>query len=213
MLKSGWDQYGIACGKPTSSVHIRNVNLQSSSGAGLAFGNEMSGGISDITAEQLHIHNSRIGIELKTTRGRGGYMKDIFISDAELENIDLAISMTGYSGFHPEDKYDASALPAVGSIAFENLIGANVNVAGNFSGIVDSPFTTICLSNVTFSVHSRPSPPWFCSNVMGFSEEVFPEPCPDLQSSYSNFSFSCFSSIYPPFTNVSTLFDLRPQEL
>ncbi|PQQ06799.1 putative polygalacturonase isoform X1 [Prunus yedoensis var. nudiflora] len=45
-LKSGWDEYGIAYGKPTKNVHIRSVNLQSSLGAGLAFGSEMSGGIS-----------------------------------------------------------------------------------------------------------------------------------------------------------------------
>ncbi|TKY61750.1 polygalacturonase protein [Spatholobus suberectus] len=185
VLKSGWDQYGIAYGKPTSSVHISNVYLQSTSGAGLAFGSEMSGGISDIIAEKLHILNSPIGIELKTTRGRGGYMKDIFISDAELDNIYLGISMTGFSGFHPDDMYDTSALPVIGSITFKNVIGANISVAGNFSGIVESPFSTICLSNVTFSLSSESSPSWFCSNVIGFSEEVFPEPCPDLQSSDS----------------------------
>ncbi|KAJ1402396.1 Pectin lyase fold/virulence factor [Sesbania bispinosa] len=202
VLKSGWDQYGVAYGKPTSTVHIRGVHLQSSSGAGLAFGSEMSGGISNIIAEQLHIKNSTIGIELKTTRGRGGYLKDIFISDAELENIHLAISMTGYYGSHPDDKYDPSAVPVVGRITFKNVIGESIAIAGNFSGIVDSPFTSICLSNVTLSVSSESSPPsWFCSNVKGFSEEVFPEPCPDLQS--SNFS-SCFSHQHPQSSYVSS---------
>lgn len=209
MLKSGWDQYGVAYGKPTSSVHIRDVYLQSASGASVAFGSEMSGGISDVTAEQLHILNSPIGIELKTTKGRGGYMKGIFISDAELVNIDLGISMSGYIGFHPDEKYDPSALPVVDSITFKNMIGSNITVAGNFSGLVDSPFTTICLSNVNFSVSSEPSSSWFCSNVKGFSEEVFPEPCPDLQSSKSS---SCFSSLYSPSSYVSSLFDHRPQE-
>ncbi|KAG4913719.1 hypothetical protein JHK84_054175 [Glycine max] len=213
VLKSGWDQYGIAYGKPTSNVHISNVYLQSSSGAGLAFGSEMSGGISVIIAEKLHILNSPIGIELKTTRGRGGYMRGIFISDAELENISLGISMTGYSGFHPDDKYDTSSLPVVGDITFKNVIGANISVAGNFSGIVESPFSTICLSNVTFSLSSEPSPSWFCSNVIGFSEHVIPEPCPDIQSSYSKFPFSCFSSLYPLFNNVSGHLDHQPQEL
>lgn len=204
VLKSGWDQYGIAYGKPTLTVHIRGVYLQSSSGAGLAFGSEMSGGISDIIAEKLHIVNSTIGIELKTTRGRGGYMKGISISDAELENVYLGISMTGYYGSHPDDKYDPSAVPVVGSITFKNVIGSNIAIAGNFSGIADSPFTDICLSNVIFSVSSESSPPsWFCSNVRGFSEEVFPEPCSDLRSSYSNFT-SCLSSLSPSASFVSS---------
>lgn len=203
-LKSGWDQYGIAYGKPTSSVQIRGVNLQSSSGAGLAIGSEMSGGISNITAELLHIINSTIGIELKTTKGRGGYIKDIFISDAKLENVYLGISMTGYYGSHPDDKYDPNELPVVGAITFKNVIGANIASAGNFSGLVDSPFTPICLSNITFSISSEPSSPsWFCSNVRGFSVKVSPEPCPDLQGSYSNFS-SCLSHLHLPSSYVSS---------
>ncbi|KAI4301452.1 hypothetical protein L6164_034730 [Bauhinia variegata] len=197
-LKSGWDEYGVAYGKPSTSVRIRSVRLQSSSGAGLAFGSEMSGGISNVIVEQLHVFDSPIGIEFKTTKGRGGYMKDITVSDAELTNVYLAIIMTGYSGSHPDDKFDRDALPVVDGITLKNVVGANVTIAGNFSGIVDSPFTSICLSNVTLSISSEKSPSWFCSNVKGSSEKVFPKPCPDLQSSYSELSFSCTSSLYPP---------------
>ncbi|XP_027936724.1 probable polygalacturonase isoform X1 [Vigna unguiculata] len=203
VLKSGWDQYGVAYGKPTSNVHIKGVYLQSSSGAGLAFGSEMSGGISGITAEHLYIINSTIGIELKTTRGRGGYMRNISISSTTLENIYLGISMTGFSGSHPDDKYDPNAVPVVGNVTFENVIGANVAIAGNFSGIVDSPFTPIFLSNVVFSTGSESFSPWFCSNVNGVSKEVFPEPCPDLQNTLSNFS-SIFSSLHPSYSYVSS---------
>ncbi|ESW17177.1 hypothetical protein PHAVU_007G217500 [Phaseolus vulgaris] len=203
VLKSGWDQYGVAYGKSTSNVHIRGVHLQSSSGAGLAFGSEMSGGISGIIAEDLHIINSTIGIELKTTRGRGGYMRNILISDTKLENIYLGIGMTGFSGSHPDDKYDPNAVPVVGNITFENVIGANVAIAGNFSGIVDSPFTPIFLSNVTFSTGSESSSSWFCSNVMGVSQDVFPEPCPNLLNTQSNFS-SSFSSLHPSSSYVSS---------
>ncbi|XP_060667445.1 probable polygalacturonase isoform X1 [Ziziphus jujuba] len=196
VLKSGWDEYGIAYGKPTRNVHILGVNLQSSSGSGLAFGSEMSGGISRISAEQLHIRNSFLGIDLKTTRGRGGYIKDIFISNVELENVNLAIRATGQSGSHPDDKFDPDALPVVRGITFENMVGKNITVSGNFSGIYESPFELICLSNISFSITSNTSTSWFCSNVMGFSREVSPRPCPNLQESFSNPS-SCFSLIYP----------------
>ncbi|KAF7804885.1 putative polygalacturonase [Senna tora] len=200
VLKSGWDEYGVSYGKATSSVHIRSVQLQSSTGAGLAYGSEMSGGISNVIAEKLHIFNSHVGIQVKTTKGRGGYVKDIFISDVKLENIYLGFSITGYLGSHPDDEYDPSALPVVRGITFNDVIGTNVTIAGNFSGLVDAPFTSICLSNVTFSISSESSPSWFCSDVKGFSQEVLPMPCPDLQSS----SFSCFTSQYPS-TYVSSL--------
>lgn len=192
MLKSGWDEYGISYGKATSNVHISNVQLHSATGAGLAFGSEMSGGISNIITKELHIFNSHIGIQVKTTKGRGGYVKDILISDAELENVYMGLSITGYYGSHPDDEYDPSALPVVHGITFNDVVGANITIAGNFSGLVESPFTSICLSNVTFSIYSESSPPWwFCSNVTGFSEVVLPEPCPDLLDS----SLSCFTQL------------------
>ncbi|KAF8401412.1 hypothetical protein HHK36_012351 [Tetracentron sinense] len=156
----------------------------------------MSGGISNIIVEHLHLHDSFNGIEFMTTKGRGGYIKDIFISDVEMENVHLAIGATGQCGSHPDDKFDPNALPVVDRITLTNVVGTNITIAGNFTGIQESPFTSICLSNISLSITSDPSPSWICSNVLGFSESVLPEPCPDLQSSYSNFSSACFSPLY-----------------
>lgn len=208
VLKSGWDEYGMSYAKPTMNVHIRNVRLESSSGAGLAFGSEMSGGISTVISEHLHVLNSYVGIKVKTTKGRGGYIKNIFISDARLQNINMGLSVDAYYGSHPHEDYDPSALPFVGGITFDDVVGENIKVAGNFSGLADSPFASICLSNVTFSISSESSSSsssWVCSNVNGFSREVLPEPCPDLQSS-SSFS-SCFIASASPSTTsyVSSL--------
>lgn len=206
VLKSGWDEYGIAYGKPTKNVHIRSVNLQSSLGAGLAFGSEMSGGISNILVEQLHLRNSFIGIALKTTRGRGGYMKDIIISNVEMENIHLAIEATGQSGSHPDEKFDPDELPFVKGVTFENMVGTNITFSGNFSGLDKLPFTSICLSNISFSITWNSSTSWFCSNVMGFSKEVSPKPCSNLRDSTFNSSAACFFSLYP-FNYATVLWD------
>lgn len=199
VLKSGWDEYGIAYGKPTRDVHIRKVWLQSSSGSGLAFGSEMSGGISDILVEHIHLQDSSTGIKLKTTKGRGGYIKGILISDVEMENVGLTIGATGQCRSHPDDKYDPGALPVVDGITFKDMVGTNVSIAGNFSGIYESPFTSICLFNISLSITSNSSNPWLCSNVFGSSERVSPEPCPNLQTKTSN-SFSTCSSF--PYTNT-----------
>ncbi|OVA02596.1 Glycoside hydrolase [Macleaya cordata] len=195
-LKSGWDEYGIAYGRPTTNVHIRAVHLQASSGSGLAFGSEMSGGISNVRAELLHVHDSFTAIKFKTTRGRGGYIKDILISDVEMENIHNALEATGQYGSHPDDNFDPNALPIVDRITLNNVIGTNITVAGILVGIQESPFTSICLSNITLSINTNSSTYWVCSNVIGYSESVFPEPCPNLQGSYSNSSSACFSFLH-----------------
>ncbi|KAG1326259.1 putative polygalacturonase [Cocos nucifera] len=192
-LKSGWDNYGISFGRPSSNIYIDNVHLQTSLGSALAFGSEMSGGISDIHVQHLHVHDSLTGIKFKTIRGRGGFMENIVISDVEMENVQEAFQFTGYCGGHPDDHYDPDALPVIKRITLKNVVGTNISIAGVLSGIEDDPFTAICLSNINFSVTSDPSASWVCSYVSGFSESVFPQPCTDLQIPYSNSSLVCFS--------------------
>lgn len=195
VLKSGWDEYGISYGKPTTSVHVRGVRLQSCAGAGLAFGSEMSGGISNVLVEHVYLHDSLFGIELKTARGRGGYIKDIIVTDVVMANVQVGIDATGHCDSHPDEKFDPSALPVVSGITFEDIVGTNIFTAGNFSGLSESPFTSICLSNVTFSVSSNPIP-WLCSDISGSSQNVSPEPCPELQNSFSGTTSTCFAFLH-----------------
>ncbi|XP_076885226.1 putative polygalacturonase [Bidens hawaiensis] len=205
-LKSGWDEYGITYGKPTTNVHVRGVRLQSFTGSGLAIGSEMSGGVSEILLENLKLHDSMIGISLLTSKGRGGYIKDIFISDIDFKNVTLAIQLTGDVNSHPDDKYDPEALPIIKDISFKNMVGVNIRKAGEFFGIYESPFTSICLSNISFALNPEVSgwgsvSPWECSNVSGFSENVSPVPCLELQTIPSNSSV-CFSLSYPKSNNL-----------
>lgn len=197
VLKSGWDEYGMAFGKPTTNVHVRMVRLQSFAGSGIAFGSEMSGGISSILVEHIYVHDSRIGIELKTAIGRGGYVRDIFISDVYMENVRQGIKATGQCKSHPDDKFDPQALPVVSDITFRDIVGVNITTAGKFLGIDESPFTSICLSNVSFYLNSDPSKSWRCINVLGSSIDVSPKPCPELLSSSSSSSPDCFIFSHP----------------
>ncbi|XP_010931696.1 probable polygalacturonase isoform X2 [Elaeis guineensis] len=192
-LKSGRDNYGISFGRPSWNIHISNVHLQTSLGSAIAFGSEMSGGIYDIHVERLHVHDSFTGIKFKTIRGRGGFIENIVISDVNMENVHEAFRFTGHCGSHPDDHYDPDALPVIKRITLKNVVGTNISTAGVLSGIEDDPFTAICLSNINLSITSDASASWVCSNVSGFSESVFPQPCSDLQIPYSNSSLVCFS--------------------
>ncbi|KAL6515952.1 hypothetical protein OROGR_019257 [Orobanche gracilis] len=186
VMKSGWDEYGISYGKPTTQVHVRKLDLQSSYGSGIAFGDEMSGGISDILAEHLHVLDSTSGIEIKTAEGRGGYIKDILVSDVFMENVQQGIKATGQCASHPDSGFDPDALPAVSKITIKDVVGLNITTAGIFYGIKESPFTSIRLSNVSFTVTTDPSVSWVCSDVFGSSIDVWPEPCPELRRESSS---------------------------
>ncbi|CAH2054762.1 unnamed protein product, partial [Thlaspi arvense] len=182
-LKSGWDEYGIAYSRPTENVHIRNVYLRAASGSSISFGSEMSGGISDVVVDNAHTHNSLTGIAFRTAKGRGGYIKEIDISNIHMSRVGTAIVANGSFGSHPDDRYDANALPLVTHIRLNNIYGVDIGIAGKLFGIKESPFSSVALSNVSLSMSSASSSTvsWQCSYVYGSSKSVIPEPCPELK--------------------------------
>lgn len=200
-IKSGWDEYGIAFGRPSFNIIIRHIVSQSNTSAGLALGSEMSGGITDIHVEDILVINTETAISVKTSAGRGGYVKGIFISNVTMNNVKRAIGFTGFYGDHPDDRYNPDALPVVDRIIFKDIVGENITIAGDFHGIQKAPFSNICMSNIFFNVTSEAA--WSCSNVKGFSESVYPQPCADLQHPISNESSVCsFSSVSNSFKDL-----------
>ncbi|KAL9225154.1 hypothetical protein vseg_001107 [Gypsophila vaccaria] len=180
-LKSGWDEHGIAYGKPTTHVHIKQVRLQASTGAAISFGSQMSGGISHVLVEDIYINNSFTGIEFRTGLGRGGYIENVTVSDILMENTHTAFNASGQWTTHPDKEYDPTALPKLNQITLENVIGVNIAVAGSFTGIEESPFE-FSIFDISLSLYSVSTTPWLCSNVIGSSTNVFPEPCPELHN-------------------------------
>jgi len=148
-----------------------------------------AGGITDVHVENLHVYNSRFGIRLKTGPGRGGFVKNIVISNMTMKNVQISFDFTGsYSG-HPDGGYDPNALPDIYRLSLKDIVGDNIMIAGSIEGIQEAPFRDICLSNIYLNVTSES--PWNCSNVNGFSESVSPQPCAELQSPIPNDSSIC----------------------
>nr|QDK56800.1 polygalacturonase [Mangifera indica] len=98
-LKSGWDEYDIA------------------------FGNEMYCGISNVLVEKVHLYNSLNGVEFRTTKGRGSYIREIIISDVDLQNIHMAFGAS--SGTHPDDNFDPNCFPVLDQITLQDIVGRN----------------------------------------------------------------------------------------
>ncbi|KAF2297941.1 hypothetical protein GH714_005829 [Hevea brasiliensis] len=111
-VKSGWDEYGIAYGRPSSGITIRRVT-GSSPFAGIAVGSETSGGVENVLAENISLYNMGVGIHVKTNTGRGGLIRNITFSDVYMENVRKGIKIAGDVGDHPDDNFNPNALPVV----------------------------------------------------------------------------------------------------
>lgn len=178
-IKSGWDQYGISFARPSTNITIHRLIGETNVSAGIAIGSEMSGGVSEIYAEDIQIFNSKRGIAVKTSLGRGGYVKAVFISGVTLKNVQVAIDFNGQYGEHPDEFYDPEALPRILKVTIQNVTGDNVTVAGHLEGIKGDDFLNICLSDI--NLHVTSGSPWRCSYVGGFSDFVSPDTCRPLK--------------------------------
>ncbi len=85
-IKSGRDAEGRKRAMPTENVVIRNCIVYAAHG-GFVVGSEMSGGARNIWVDNCTFVGTDIGIRFKTTRGRGGVVENIFISNISMKDI------------------------------------------------------------------------------------------------------------------------------
>ena len=85
-LKSGRDEFGRKRGVPTENIIIRDTKVYEAHG-GFVIGSEMSGGVRNVFVSNCTFMGSDIGLRVKTTRGRGGVVENIYVSDIMMSNI------------------------------------------------------------------------------------------------------------------------------
>ncbi|RRT81638.1 hypothetical protein B296_00006271, partial [Ensete ventricosum] len=105
---------------PSSGITIRRLT-RSNPFAGLAVGSEISGGVENVLAENLNIFRTIIGIHIKTNTGRGGFIRNITVSDVNLSNAGKGLRIARNVGDHPDDKYDLNALPVVDGLTIKSV--------------------------------------------------------------------------------------------
>jgi polygalacturonase len=85
-IKSGRDEAGRKRAMPTQNVIVRNCVVYHAHG-GFVIGSEMSGGAKNIYVDNCTFIGTDIGLRFKTTRGRGGIVENIFITNVSMKDI------------------------------------------------------------------------------------------------------------------------------
>lgn len=102
--------------------------------AGVSIGSEMSGGVSNVLVENVHIWSSRRGVRIKTAPGRGAYVNNIVYRNITLENVRVGIVIKTDYNEHPDDRFDPKAVPVVGNISYTSIHGQRVRVPVRIQG-------------------------------------------------------------------------------
>ncbi|OAY76425.1 putative polygalacturonase [Ananas comosus] len=179
-IKSGWDQYGIQYGKPSKNIIIRDVVLRTTVSAGVSIGSEMSGGISNITLENILVWDSRRGVRIKTAPGRGGYIRNITYRNITITNSLVGVLIITDYPEHP-DGFDYSAVPIIENISFDGLYGKDVRMAVRLKGSELIPVKGVSFRNVNTHIKYKGKKPFQCSYIEGRGVlPIHPQPCESL---------------------------------
>ena len=144
-IKSGRDEDGRRVGRPCENITVTNCTMLDGHG-GVVIGSEMSGGVKKVTISNCVFDGTDKGIRMKTTRGRGGTVEDISVSNIMMTNIPVGpIYLNMFYTRAPEEPV-SERTPAFRNLHFSNITVKGAPVAGYILGLPERP-----VENVTFT--------------------------------------------------------------
>jgi exo-poly-alpha-galacturonosidase len=115
-IKSGKNPEGFFVAKPTRNVRITNCDFIR--GHGISIGSEMSGGVSDVLVQDCKAGALLHGMQIKGTKDRGGYVRNVTVTDCQLLKITIFSAVT----------YNNDGAPAPEVPTFENFVFKNIDL-------------------------------------------------------------------------------------
>lgn len=86
-IKSGKNPGGNLINRPSKNIYV--FDSMSYIGHGCCIGSEISGGVKNVYFSNCDFKNTRFGVQIKTTKKRGGYVKNVFVNDLSLPSIKI----------------------------------------------------------------------------------------------------------------------------
>lgn len=135
----------------------------------------MSGGVHNVTIEDIRIVGCEAGIYIKSDEGRGGVVEDISYRNIYINRTLQAIKFVMPYGYRrklgeTEVTEADEGTPIFRNIHVENLFGEFVAEAGMLTGLEDSTMENVTLKNVTIQSGIG----FFCNLTTGSYENVYP---------------------------------------
>jgi len=135
-VKSGRNEDGWRVGRPTRNVLITGTKSFHTHG-GFVVGSEMSGGIENIIVRDCEYNGTMRGIRIKSKRGRGGYVKNVWVEDIRMGRITRqAITVTMKYSYGVDD--DKGQAPVYENINIRNVTCESARTAILVEGLPDS---------------------------------------------------------------------------
>jgi polygalacturonase len=180
-VKSGLNAAGRAFGMPCQHITIRNVTVQpvldNLSTNGISIGSEMSGGVRNVTVDNVTAVGVQAGIYIKSMLGRGGYVRDIAYSNVILHRVLQPIKIVMKYSYDAAPASDPS-VPVFDGISLVRVRGTSCAAAGDIFGLDHlSNITNLQLTDVSITGALADVLAWTqCQAAVGVAVNVSPPP-------------------------------------
>ena len=162
-IKAGKDKEGRDWKRPCQNVVVRDCTVLHGHG-GFVIESEMSSGAENIWVHNCLFNGTDTGLRLKSTRGRGGVVKNIYVDKINMYNIagdaftfDLYYANKPAAGKADGDTSAADEVPQVSeeTPCFKDLYISDITCSGAaraiwFNGLPEMPLDNLQLSNSLF---------------------------------------------------------------
>lgn len=161
-IKSGKDEDGRRRARPTVNLIVDNCKVFHGHG-GFIVGSEMSGGVKNVSVSNCQFLGTDVGLRFKSTRGRGGVVENIYISDIYMFNIATESFLFDlyYGGKSASESLAdgdetpkeqvlppvTEETPVFRNIFVENIVSRNARRALLFNGLPEMNIDNIHLKN------------------------------------------------------------------
>jgi polygalacturonase len=159
-IKSGRDADGRRVGRPCENITVTNCTMLDGHG-GVVIGSEMSGGVRKVAITNCIFDGTERGIRIKTTRGRGGVIEDIRVSNIVMSGI----TRTPFDLNMFYEKVPAEPVsertPVLRNLHFSDITVRGAPAAGYILGLDEMPVEDVTFTNIAIDAEKGFS----CSNA------------------------------------------------
>lgn len=148
-IKSGKDKDGLAVNKPAENIVIKNCEIKEGH-SGIAIGSEMSGGVRNVLVENCKIDHADFGIHIKSMRGRGGTVENIFMRNLTFDKTRNELFRIDMQYGTPEDILSEN-LPTFKNIYFRNISCRRTTRTFFLRGLPEKSIENVSFENIKAS--------------------------------------------------------------
>jgi hypothetical protein len=160
-IKSGLNEDGWRVGRPSENVIVRHCRMMRGHG-GVVIGSDMSGGVRNVFVHDCDFSGSLMGIRLKSSRGRGGVVENVWYRDLDLGDI-IGQAITVHTDYKAYFGSDQGKAPTFRKIHISDVTCRKAGQAVRLSGLPEQPIEDVVFERVILGAREGMT----CSNMKG----------------------------------------------